>query len=223
MDPLSLCLALGPVAMYLLLLGGVNLARRPVVVSGARDTATLALALSGLVVIGPMALFFPYSAASHFGGYVWLLLFFLYAMCVVLTLLLMRPRLVIYNISIDRLRSFLADAVERLDADARWAGDSLILPQLKVQFYVDNYPALRNVSLVSVGGKQSHAGWRRLELVLMAALARAEVPRNLHGLNLLFCSALILAGLGIAIAYNPQPLWEAVLDFAQPAMQMLGF
>jgi len=222
MDPLCLCLALGPVAMYLLLLGAVNLSRRPVVVSGVRDTATLALALSGLFVVGPMALFLPYAAAAHFGGFVWLLLLFLYVMCVILALLLMRPRLVIYNISVDRIRSFLADAVDRLDPDARWAGDSLILPQLKVQLYVDYYSALRNVSLVSIGGKQSHAGWRRLELVLMAALARAEVPRNPRGLSLLFCSMLILAGLATAIAYHPQPAWQLLLDIAQPLMRMVG-
>ena len=40
MDPFRLCLALGPVAIYLLLLGAVNLSRRPLLVSGVRDAAT---------------------------------------------------------------------------------------------------------------------------------------------------------------------------------------
>jgi hypothetical protein len=222
MDPLRLCLALGPVAMYLLLLGMINLSRRPVMVSGVRDTATLALALSGLIVIGPMELFFPYSAAARFGDYVWLLLALLYVMCVVLTLLLLRPRLVIYNISVDKLRSFLADAVERLDADAHWAGDSLVLPQLKVQLYIDNYPALRNVSLVSAGGGQSNAGWRRLELVLLAVLARAEVPRNPRGLSLLAAGLLILAGLVAAVAQNPQAASQSLLDIVRALMKAVG-
>ena len=222
MDSLRLCLALGPVAMYLLLLGTINLSRRPVLVSGVRDTATLALALSGLIVIGPMELFFPFSAAARFGNYVWVLLLLLYAMCVVLALLLLRPRLIIYNISVNKLRSFLADAVERLDADAHWAGDSLVLPQLDVQLYIDNYPALRNVSLVSAGGRQSPAGWRRLELVLLAVLARAEVPRNPGGLSLLAAGILILAGLAAAVAQNPQTASQSLLDIARALLKIVG-
>ena len=35
MDPFRVCLALGPVAIYLLLLGAINLSRRPLLVSGA--------------------------------------------------------------------------------------------------------------------------------------------------------------------------------------------
>jgi hypothetical protein len=59
MDPFRLCLAFGPVTIYLLLLGIVNLGRRPLLVSGVRDTAALALAISGLVIVGPIELFFP--------------------------------------------------------------------------------------------------------------------------------------------------------------------
>ena len=49
MDPFRLCLALGPVAIYLLLIGAINMFRRPFLVSGTRDTATLGLALSGFL------------------------------------------------------------------------------------------------------------------------------------------------------------------------------
>ena len=45
-DPFRLCLALGPVAVYLLLLGMLNSFRRPFLVSGTH-TATLGLAVSG--------------------------------------------------------------------------------------------------------------------------------------------------------------------------------
>ena len=118
MDPFRLCLALGPMAMYLLLLGSINLARRPRLVSGVRDAATVALAVSGLIIVGPMELFFPFRAAARFGPHVWLLLLALYALCTILWLLMLRPRLVIYNISVDKLRPILADAVDSLDADA---------------------------------------------------------------------------------------------------------
>ena len=222
MDPFRLCLAFGPVAMYLLLLGAVNLSRRPLLVSGVRDVATLALAISGLAIVGPMELFFPYAAAMRFGPHVWLLLLGLYVMCVVLTLLLLRPRLVIYNISVDKLRPILAELVDRLDPAARWAGDSLVLPGLGVQLYVDHFAAMRCASLISAGRNQSHPGWRRLETVLGDAMAREEVVRNPRGLTLLGFGLLIIGAIVLAIARDPQAIAQSLLDIARSFLGMVG-
>jgi hypothetical protein len=223
MDAFRACLAFGPVAMYLLLLGAVNLARRPLLVSGVRDTATLALAISGLVVIGPMELFFPFEAAVRFGPYVWVLLLALYAMGVVLVLLMLRPRLVIYNMTVDSLRPILAELVDRLDSGAHWAGDSLVLPGLGVQLYIDSYAALRSASLISAGGNQSHQGWRRLETALAGALAREEVTRNPRGVSLLSLGLLIIAAIVLAIAQDPHAVAQSLLNVAQSFVRMLGF
>jgi hypothetical protein len=222
MDPFRLCVAFGPVAMYLLLLGAVNLSRRPLLVSGVRDAAALALAISGLVIIGPLELFFPFEAAVRLGPHVWLLLLALYTMGLVLVLLLLRPRLVIYNISVDKLRPILAELVDRLDPGARWAGDSLVLPKLGVQLYVDNFAALRSVSLISAGGNQSHPGWRRLETTLGDALAREDVARNPRGMSLMSAGLLIIVGIVIAIAQNPQAVAQSLLDIAQTLLRMVG-
>ncbi len=222
MDPFRVCLALGPVAMYMLLLGAVNLSRRPLLATGVRDAATLAVALSGLVVIGPMELLFPFEAAMVYGPFVWLMLLALYAMFVVLWLLLLRPRLVIYNITADKLRPILAEVVERLDAEARWAGDSLTLPTAGVQLYVDGFAALRCVSLVSAGGHQSHAGWRRLETELQSALDREESGRNPHGVTLVVAGLLLIAAVIWAIAQNPQAVAQSLLDIARELLKMVG-
>ena len=212
MEPFRLCLALGPVAVYLLLIGGINLSRRPLVVGGPRDAAALGLAVSGLVIVGPIELFFPEAAAITFKGYVWLLLLAFYALCLVLALLLMRPRLIIYNISTDQLRSILGNLVEQLDPDARWAGDSLALPSLGVQLHVSGMASMRNVSLVSAGPNQDHAGWRRLELALAAALEEVQVVRNPRGVSFLTAGALIILVLVMAIARDPQAIARALFD-----------
>ena len=166
MEPFHQCLALGPVAIYLMLLGVINLARRPLVVSGGRDAAALGLAVSGLVFVGPMALLFPESVAAHFGPagtkYLWLMFVGLLAICLIMVLLTLRPRLMIYNISVDQLRPILAEVVERMDAEARWAGDCLFLPGLGVQLHLESFGWMRNVSLVSSGPKQDYQGWSRL-------------------------------------------------------------
>jgi hypothetical protein len=222
MDPFHLCLALGPAAIYLLLLGAVNWSRRPLLVSGARDMAALALAVSGLVIVGPIELFFPFDAAVHFGPRVWLLLLALYALCVVLVLLMLRPRLVIYNISGDKLRPILADLVAKLDSDARWAGDSLVLPGLGVQLYLDSFTGLHNTSLISAGSRQNQQGWRRLETALAGALVREEVGRNPRGLMLLGAAVAILAFLTMAIGRDPQAAAQSLFDIAESIRAMIG-
>lgn len=215
MDSLRVSLALGPVAIYLLLLGAVNLSRRPLLVSGGRDATALALAVSGMLIVGPMKLFFPFQAAAQFGAYVWVLLLVLYAMCVALVLLTLKPRLVIYNLTLDTLRPILADLVDRLDTDARWAGDSLTLPTLGVQLYVDSLAAMRSTSLISAGGNQNLFGWRRLQRGLQDVLAREEVPRNPRGLSLVTLGLLLTAIIVLSIAQNPQAAEQSILDLVQ--------
>ena len=222
MDPFRLCLALGPLAIYFLLLGAVNLSRRPLLVSGARDAAVLAMAISGLVIVGPVELFFPFEAAARFGPHVWLLLLALYAMCVVLVLLLLRPRLVIYNISVDELRPILADLVDRLDTEARWAGDSLSLPGLGVQLYIDNFAALRCASLISAGGNQNHQGWRRLDTALSDTLSREDVVGHPRGLGLIGAGLLLVAVIVLTIAQNPQTVAQSLLEIVQSLLRIVG-
>ncbi len=215
MDPFRLCLCGGPVAVYLLLLGAINLSRRPFLVSGTRDAAALGLAVSGLVLVGPFELFFPNAAAIRFEPYswiVWILLVALYAMLLVLVLLLLRPRLIVYNIAIDELRPILADLVTRLDSEARWAGDSLVLPTMGVQLHLDGLATMRNVSLVANGPNQNQAGWKHLENALRDAIANFQVVRNPRALGLISAGLLIVVGLILAIARNPQEVAHALLD-----------
>jgi len=213
MDPFRLCLALGPVAVYVLLLGLLNLSRRPLLVSGTRDAAALGLGVAGFVIVGPMELFFPYAAATLFqASSVWILLLSFYALCLILVLLLLRPRLIVYNMSVEQLRPLLADLVGELDSEARWAGDSLSLPSLGVQLHIEGAPTMRNVALVSVGPKQNYIGWRRLELVLTPVLDQVEVARNPRGASLVGAALLIGAMLVMAIARNPEAVAKALFD-----------
>jgi hypothetical protein len=211
-EPFAICLAAGPVAIYLVLFGAINLARRPFLVSGGRDFAVLALAAAGLVIVGPMELFYPAVASLRFGGNVWILLIALYVLIVICLILFFRPRLVIYNIAAEELRPILADLGSKLDPDARWAGDGLSLPTLGVQLHLDSVGKMRNVSLVSSGPSQNHQGWRRLELALQAALADVEVPRNVRAVGLLSAAAIILFFLVVAVSGDPQSVAQAIVD-----------
>ncbi len=191
MDPLHFAIAMGPLAVYFLLLGMINLSSRPFLTTGARDTAALGVGISGFMIAGPMELFLPEAAATQFGPWVWVLLLAFYGLCLTLIVLLMKPRFVIYNITVDQLRPMLADVVKEIDADARWAGDSLVLPKLGVQLHVEPFSPLRNVQLIASGTNQNFNGWRHLELKLDAALKKANNGRNLYGFFLVTCGLVL--------------------------------
>ena len=193
-DPLHQCIAFGPLVVYLLILGTINLGRRPLVTTGSRDTAALGIAISGFVVAGPMELFLPETTAAMLGGWIWALLVTFYLLCLMLVVLLMRPRLVIYNVTFEQLRPALADVVKRLDDQARWTGESLLMPNLQVQLTVEPSAVMKNVQLVAAGATQNIAGWRRLEDALSTELKQSRGTPNPYGVFLISFALLIGCG-----------------------------
>jgi hypothetical protein len=210
MDPLHLAIALGPLATYLLVLGVINLSSRPVLTSGARDGAALAIAISGLVVAGPMELFLVEEAAVLYGGWVWGIMLAAYGLTALLTILVMRPRLVIYNATLEQLRPLLADVTTRLDSEARWAGESITMPQLDVHLHLEAVPITKNVQLVSSGPQQSIHGWRQLERELRVALRRSRSTPNPYGLSLVSFGVLMAAAISYSLARDPGRVVQAL-------------
>jgi len=216
MDPFRLCVAVGPLAMYCLVLGIINLSRRPLCTSGGRDLAALGLALAGMFVVGPIELFVPDAAAARFHNYTWLLLIGFYALCVAVVVLLVRPRLVIYNMTLEQLRPIMSKLAMALDEEHRWAGDSLSLPSLGVQLHLDSFPAMKNVSLVASGERQNFAGWRYLELALKYELRSHNVRRNPRGMSLVFVALVLVVGCVLRIASDPTALAEGFRGMMLP-------
>jgi hypothetical protein len=209
-DPLRLTIALLPLASYCLLLGILNARKKPFLTSGGADFATLALALSGLVFVGPIELFRPEAATTEFGSYVWLFLLLLYWLGVWLAVLLARPRLVIYNISTAELRPIIAEAARSLDPQARWAGDSLSLPTVGVQLHLETFEIMRNVSLVASGAQQNLATWRQLGTLLSERLENLTVDSNPRWLGMVLFAIALLATSFIHMLNNPQQIAQAM-------------
>ncbi len=191
MDPLHFCIAVAPLAVYLTLLGVINLSGRAFVTTGSRDAAALGIGLSGLMVAGPMELFFPANAALWAGVLVWPLLLTFYGLCVSLIVLMMRPRLVIYNINYEKIRPILGDLANQLDSKSRWSGDNLFIPAINVHLHLEANALLSNIQLVASGPRQSYEGWRKLELKLRSELRDVRTRPNALGLGLLIVSGLI--------------------------------
>jgi hypothetical protein len=209
-DPLRLAIALVPLAAYCVLLGLINARRRPFITTGGCDLAALGAALSGLILVGPIELFRPEAASAEFGGYVWLFLLVFYWLWVWLAVLVARPRLVVYNIRGEELRPVLAEVARKLDSHARWAGDSLSLPNLGVTFHIECFEIMRHCSLVSSGGKQDMEGWQRVSAELRTELAMQRVSPNPRALGLMLAATALFAVSVLHMLNHPHEVAQAV-------------
>lgn len=179
--------------------------------TAGRDIAILAVGISGLLIIGPMELFFPENAVSRFGPYVWVMLLAFYGLTVSLVAMLIRPGLVIYNAREDQIRSVLAEVLGQMDRP-QWSGENVRLPNVKIHFQVEPHPWLQVIQLVSCGREQNLAGWRRLELDLKKAMGSVPGRSNLQGL--LF--ALIALALNlVSVVWMIQQPAEVLADLQQ--------
>lgn len=165
-------LALTPLALYFVLLGLMNMTGRPFLVTGFRDQIVLFLALSGLVAVGPIQLFFPVNASWSYGPGTWLFLIGIYVLACALCLLLQRPSIHLYNLPLTEFRPFFADSVVEWDPEARLAGDAVFMPTLGIQFYVESTSFTRTVTLAAAGPNQDWDGWKRLQKKLLEGLKK---------------------------------------------------
>jgi hypothetical protein len=185
------------------------LLRRPFVLTGVRDTAALGIAVSGLFLIGPLELLMPARAVLVYQHLVWLLLAGLYALSLSLVILLERPRLVIYNVTMHEFRPVLAASIDALDPDARWAGNSLYMPRLEIELHVVWNLPLRNVTLAANGDAQNFAGWRQLEAALVSRLRKVQSPPYAWGACLTLAASIVLVAMVWLLARDPVGVTQA--------------
>lgn len=213
MDPFRLALAVIPLAVYLATLGLLSMRGRPFVTTGARDIGALGIGIVGLVMVGPLELFLPEGPAIHFGGWVWLLLVVFYGLCISLIVLLLRPRLVIYNISMDQLRPLLTEIAKTMDSKSRWTSDSMIIPNRTIHFHLESVDWLNNVQIISTGNRQSFEGWRELELRLREATRTIQIVPNAWSIGLLTASGLLALMTASSLFFNPTEVAQNFRDF----------
>lgn len=174
-DAPPLWAALVPPGLYLVVIAARHLGRRPTAVSGAAEVALLAAALAGLVLVGPMELLQP---AGVRGPWRAVLSVVLVALAAALALLATRPRLVVYNVSLEQIRPVIAQVATMLDPSARWAGETVALPARDLQVHLDARGSMRSVSLVAVGTRSSPESWTEFTRGVRAAVRRVPVRAN---------------------------------------------
>lgn len=193
---LPVWIAIMPLGCYLVILGLLHLRKRPLVLSGAVDSAALAAGLAGLLVVGPLALVEPAAGGGRWG---WPVLAVLACLAIALAVLVSRPRVVVYNMTVEQLRPAVAEVVLGLDPRARWAGETVAMPGRGLQIHMDGGPSMRAVAVVAMGQRPSPEGWGEFCRRLRAAVAGLRVrPSPWSGLFL-----------GCGIALLSYSVWRA--------------
>jgi hypothetical protein len=175
---ISIAVAFLPLALYFFALAAINSGRRPRMLTGQEDLTAIALGLIGFVMVGPLLYILPIDALAFWGFYTWFFLALLYALVVWFLGAVFRFRVVVYNINAGELKSILEKVGQELDSEARWAGNSLSLPTLGIQFYMTRFSLLRNTSLQSCGPDQDLQGWLRFEKSLHNTLMQHHSEKN---------------------------------------------
>ena len=177
-DSLPLGAAFLPLGIYLLVLGWVHLRRRPLAIAGVWDGILLGASLLGLVTVGPIALVRPAAGGSSWS---WPMLILGFCLVVALCVLVSRPRLIVYNISVEQIRPLVAQVASDLDPQARWAGETVALPTRGLQVHLDGDGSLRTVSLIGVGRRSAHEGWSEFSRRVRQASRRLPVRASPWG------------------------------------------
>jgi hypothetical protein len=164
------------------------------------------------MVAGPMELFLPESAATLYGGWVWAMMLSCYGLLVLFVALMLRPRLVIYNITPEQLMPVLEETIARLDKQVRTSGSTMVSQELGVQFSVESQAIVKNVQLVAAGPHQSLAGWRRLESELATALRGVRGTPNPYGASLVTFGVLIAGFITFLLSRDPISVQQSLAD-----------
>ena len=213
MSLIHFAIAAVPVAVYLILIGGFRLRKRPLITTGWRDTLTLAIAASGLVAIGPMQLFFPAQAASRWHSWVWLALFALYVLGVTLILLSCKPRLIAYGMDASQFRHTLAQAAQQIDPGTAWNADVLSLPNCDIQLALDPSGSTRVQQVVHVGFLNNLQDWLRLEKAFVKSGAEVVCPRSVAGWPLIISGSILLLVAVIPLLSDPADSLAQLREF----------
>ncbi|MDO5309493.1 MAG: hypothetical protein Q4G03_08380 [Planctomycetia bacterium] len=202
-----------PFALYFLMLAYLHFQRTPFLVDGRRDFLALALACSGFFFIGPGQLLAPWGACAVWRAKIWILVAALVVCVTALIASNLRPRLIVYNATLETLRKTLTTVALELDDDARWSGAAMNLPSLNIQFYAEDSRFGRVTTLSCFGVSRSNLEWRRVAHALRIALKKDASSRRGAWLIFAFLGATLLCVDYYVFARHFDQLRDAVMFY----------
>ena len=185
-EPFAVLLALLPLIGYLLILAVTRIMGRAIVTTGGRDIAALGIAVSGAAAVGPAELFFPNSAATVFGPWVWIALIAFYGLVLSLLALTFPPRLVVYGRTPEELFQPLMNAAKKLDPDAvAMDGLRIHLPGSGYHFRLDGFQNIDHAQVVAFESGVPLRIWNGLLANFRAEVEKMPKPSPRRGHSML--------------------------------------
>ncbi|MCM2371231.1 hypothetical protein [Aporhodopirellula aestuarii] len=211
-DPFPAVVAFTPLIVYLFTLALIRIGGFVWVTTGGRDLAAVLTAISGMIVIGPMELFFPNATASFLGVWVWAPLLMLYLLFACLLILGARPKLVAYGRTTEEVYPAVIRAARSMDPESTAKIDQLQvhLPAFHAHLRLDVSPGHDCVSVLAFEPGLPPKFWNALRTKLRSELRNTAPPRPRRGWALLSISLLM-------------GLWLVRYVAAEPALLVEGF
>lgn len=178
-----------PLSLYFFCLYRLNSCNVPRILTGAKDDLLIAFALSGLLAIGPGQLCIPIRSLIDKGLAAWFMIFFLYLLNIFLcSSLLMRPRIILYNITREKLDELFAKLSSQNESSQNESsqngmvvnrfGNSVDLPDMGIHLFIEESIFFRNISLMAAGHQSYKNGWKKLEELLAKEVGNVTMERN---------------------------------------------
>jgi hypothetical protein len=211
-EPFPALIAFTPLILYLLFFALIRFSGKSWVITGGWDTTAVLFAISGLVLVGPMELFFPKATAFLLGAWVWVPLLLLYFLFGCLFVISGRPKLVVYGRTSQPLFEALVRASRSIDSSAGVDHDQcqVHLPNAGAHLRLDSAPGHDCINIVSFEPMLPAAFWRSLRKQLVDELQTTPATRPRRGVPALIF-ALLMA------------FWLVRYVFEQPNLLADGF
>lgn len=187
-----------PLTVYLIWLGfEVGRKKRPYVLSGWWDTMLLIMALSGLLLLGPLT--WVISRFAEYGFGVYGLAYAIYLLVIALLcwywVMARRQSLVVYNIDPTAFQQVLRPIIDNLGKRYQMTPGHIAIEGQQLLIDLEPSPRLFCVTLCWAGDGTI---WRKIETALFSSLEAVHTQRNPAGAIIPLYAALLLSFISLS-------------------------
>src|SRR5262245_48997288 len=211
LNQLIICANLLPIGTYLCVLGLFHSIGRPLVATGARDYLALALALSGLIITGPIDYILHGRMLPDFLVHSHLIGLVIYALLVAALFPRGHEKLVIYNCQLSYVVEAVHAILQRLGHKFQEVPGGWILAERGVSLECDSFGGLNNVTL-HFHGMRDRQLFCDMHKQLLEVLAAKRTGWSLVGLAMAAAGGLVLAFPVWVVARDPQNIVAAIRE-----------
>jgi hypothetical protein len=203
LNHLVICANLLPIGTYLCVIGLFHAIGRPLITTGVRDYLALAIALSGLVITGPIDYILHYRMLPDFLVHSHWIGLGLYLLLVAALLPRSHEKLIIYNSSEPSVAAALRTILGQWGVPVQELPGGWILPERGVSLELDSFPALRNVT-VRFHGMRDRVLFGKIHDELIELLTATRTGWSAIGLCMAAAGGIVLAFPVWVLAQDPQ-------------------